>query len=88
MGRWTDFRQCPGCRFDFATGEGERSCSWGECPYVPEELDVSCETCRFNFYSGEGNPSCEDPFACSHAAEPLSHVENMRTWLASLAGAP
>ena len=40
MARWEGFRKCPGCGYDFATGEGERSCSWGECPYVPEAIDV------------------------------------------------
>ena len=72
MARWQEFRTCPGCGLDIATGEGERSCSWGECPYLPEELDVYCDTCRFNFFTGEGNPPCEDPFACEHAAEPWS----------------
>ena len=61
MARWEDFRKCPGCGLDIATGEGERSCAWGDCPYLPEELDVYCDTCRFNFFTGEGNPSCEDP---------------------------
>jgi len=28
----------------------------------------------------EGNPPCEDPLTCEHAAEPRSHVENLRTW--------
>ena len=80
MARWEGFRQCPGCGFDFATGEGERSCSWGECPYLPEELNVFCDTCRFNFFTMEGNPSCEDPLDCPEAAEPLAHVENLRAW--------
>jgi hypothetical protein len=82
MNRWEGFRQCPGCRLDFATGEGERSCSWGECPYLPEELDVFCPNCRFDFYTMEGNPSCERPLDCEHATEPLAHVANMRTYLA------
>ena len=38
--RWKEFRPCPQCSFDFATGEGERGCAWGECPYVPEQLNV------------------------------------------------
>jgi hypothetical protein len=82
MNRWEGFRQCPGCRFDFATGEGARSCSWGESPYLPEELDVFCPYCRFDFYTMEGNPPCERPLECEHASEPLSHVRNMRTYLA------
>jgi hypothetical protein len=40
MAKWEAFRQCPGCGFDFATGEGERSCSSGDCPNLPEELTV------------------------------------------------
>jgi hypothetical protein len=80
MARWEGFRQCPGCGFDFASGEGERSCSWGDCPYLPEELNVYCDQCRFNFFTMEGNPSCDDPLTCVHATEPLSHVENLRTW--------
>jgi hypothetical protein len=82
MARWEEFRRCSGCGFDFATGEGVRSCEWGDCPYLPAELDVYCDTCRFNLFTGEGNPSCQDPYACEHAVEPLSHVENVRVWLA------
>ena len=72
MARWEGFRHCPGCGFDFATGDGERSCSWGDCPYLPDELSVFCDTCRFNLFTMEGNPSCEDPLHCAHAAEPWS----------------
>jgi hypothetical protein len=81
MARWEDFRKCPGCGLDIATGEGERSCAWGDCPYLPEDLDVYCDTCRFNFFTEEGNPSCEDPSVCEHGVEPLQHVENVRSWL-------
>jgi hypothetical protein len=80
MASWEAFRQCPGCGFDFASGEGERSCSWGECPYLPEALNVFCDQCRFNFFTMEGNPSCDDPLTCAHAADPRSHVQNLRTW--------
>ncbi len=65
MARWEGFQQCPGCGLDIATGEGERSCAWGECPYLPEELDVYCPNCRFNFFTMEGNPPCEDPMTCA-----------------------
>ena len=87
MARWEAFRQCPGCGFDFASGEGERSCSWGDCPYLPEELNVFCDQCRFNFFTMEGNPSCEDPLTCAHAVESRAHVENLRTWVGT-AGRP
>jgi len=80
MPRWEGFVQCPGCGLDFATGDGTRSCAWGACPYLPEELNVYCDTCNFNFFTMEGNPSCDDPLSCEHAAEPLAHIENLRRW--------
>jgi hypothetical protein len=84
MARWEGFNQCPGCGFDLATGEGERSCAWGDCPYLPEELDVYCPNCRFNFFTMEGNPPCEDPddvFPRRRAE--VAHFENLRSWVAS-----
>ena len=86
MARWQQFRPCPACSYDFATGEGERSCSYGECAYMPPELDVRCEGCGFNYLTMEGNPPCEDPMTCEHAAEPLAHVENYRVWRKGLTG--
>src|SRR6266508_5902271 len=77
------FEKCAGCGWDIGTGEGERSCSWGECAYLPEELDVYCEQCRFNYFSLDGNPTCDDPLTCEHASVPLSHVENYRRWAAA-----
>ncbi len=68
------------CGYDFGTGEGERACAWGACPYLPEELNVFCDYCRFNFYTMEGNPPCDDPITCEHSREPLAHVENLRAW--------
>jgi len=87
MASWREFRQCPGCGYDLGTGEGERSCSWGDCPYVPEELDVFCEQCRFDFFTEEGNAPCADPMTCEHGAPALSHVENYRRWQAARTGA-
>jgi hypothetical protein len=78
--RWKEFRPCPQCSFDFATGEGERGCSYGECPYVPEELNIFCDQCRFDFLTSEGNPSCDDPMTCENGAEARSHIENVREW--------
>jgi hypothetical protein len=86
MGNWRTFRTCPGCSYDFATGEGEHACSLGDCAYLPEELDVFCEGCRFNYFTMEGNPTCEDPMTCEHAPGPLAHVENYRVWRQRLAG--
>jgi hypothetical protein len=85
MPRWEAFVQCPGCGFDLATGDGERSCSWGDCPYLPQDLDVFCPNCRFNFFTMEGNAQCGKPWTCDHSEEPRSHVENLRTWLGSQA---
>ena len=81
MRRWKGFRRCPSCGYDPATGDGERSCSWGECPYLPEELDVFCPNCRFNFFTMQGNAQCGRPRVCEHSAEARSHVANVRTWL-------
>ena len=81
MRRWKGFRRCPSCGYDPATGDGERSCSWGECPYIPEELDVFCPNCRFNFFTMQGNAQCGRPGVCEHSAEARSHVANVRTWL-------
>ena len=83
MGAWERFRQCPGCGFDPATGDGERGCSWGDCPYLPSELDVLCPNCRFNFFTMEGNSQCGRPGVCEHSEEQRSNVENLRTWLAA-----
>jgi hypothetical protein len=83
MARWMSFEKCAGCGWDIGTGEGERACGWGECAYLPEELDVFCEGCRFNYFSMQGNPACDDPMTCDHAAVPLSHVENYRRWAAA-----
>ena len=80
MARWERFRQCQGCGYDFATGEGEKSCSDYDCAYLPAELNVFCDYCRFDFFTMEGNPPCEDPMTCEHGEEPRSHVENARKW--------
>jgi len=83
MERWMAFQPCLGCSFDFATGGGERACSWGECAYVPEALNVFCDQCRFDFFTMEGNPPCADPANCEHGAEPRSHVENVHAWMSA-----
>jgi len=83
MAKWERFVKCPGCGYDLATGEGERSCSWGECPYLPQELDVFCPNCRFNFMTGEGNALCGHPQTCEYAIEARSHVANLQAWVAA-----
>jgi hypothetical protein len=81
--KWMRFQPCSHCGYDFATGEGERGCSYGDCANLPEDLDVFCEQCRFNYFTMEGNSACEDPLTCAHAAVPLAHVENYRRWAAA-----
>ena len=83
MKRWEGFRRCPGCGYDFLTGEGQRSCAWGDCPYLPTELDVFCPDCRFNFFTMEGNSPCDDPATCPHGEEARAHVANVRAWAAA-----
>jgi hypothetical protein len=83
MSKWESFQPCSQCEYDFATDEGPKACQWGQCAYLPEELDVYCEQCRFNYYTLEGNPSCQDPLSCEHSAVPLEHVENYKRWLAA-----
>jgi hypothetical protein len=75
MAKWMEFEKCAGCGWDIGTGEGDRGCAWGECAYLPQELDVFCEGCRFNYFTLQGNPE--------HAAVPLSHVDNYRRWAAA-----
>ena len=63
------FTSCAHCTWDFATGEGERTCSYGDCPYLPELLDPRCPVCLYDFYTGEGNPECGDDPNCDFATE-------------------
>jgi hypothetical protein len=60
---------------------GSAGARGGDCPYLPQELDVLCEQRRFNFFTMEGNPPCSDPLICEHTTEPLAHVENYQRWL-------
>jgi len=82
MARWQEFRQCPGCTYDFATGEGEKSCDYYDCPYLPPELSVVCSQCMYDFFTDEGNAGCPDPSTCEEGAEARANVANMREWLA------
>jgi hypothetical protein len=81
VGDWRRFRKCGGCGYDIASGEGERGCSWGECAYLPAELDVFCPNCRFNFLTRQGNSLCGRPGSCEHAEEARSNVVNLLEWL-------
>lgn len=69
-----EFRQCPGCSYDFVTGEGSRACGWYDCPYLPEELKVLCPECNYNFATGEGRPRCTDPPSCDWAVAGFRHA--------------
>jgi hypothetical protein len=86
MTGWQGFRQCPGCGYDIATGDGDRACSWGECPYLPEALDVFCPQCRFNFFTMQGNSQCGRPGVCDHSVDARAHVETVRAWVELQAG--
>jgi hypothetical protein len=72
------FQPCPGCGYDFVTGTGTRSCEWGECPYLPEELKVFCPDCNYNFATGEGTPWCGERPCCDWAVEGYQHAQNLR----------
>lgn len=68
------FTQCAGCRYNFMTGEGTRSCNWYECPVLPEEYKVFCPECNYNFVTGEGSPRCTDPPTCEWSVEGYKHA--------------
>jgi hypothetical protein len=70
------FQQCPGCSYDFVTGEGARSCGWFECPYLPDDLKVFCPECNYDFATCEGTPGCGETPSCEWAAEGIAHAEN------------
>jgi hypothetical protein len=79
--RILSFRQCPTCTYNLATGEGERNCNYGGCPYLPDELDVFCPRCNYNFLTREGTPGCPGG-ECEYASEAVAKVAMMRRWLA------
>ena len=79
------YRQCPGCDYDFVTGEGTKSCGWYDCPYLPEELKVFCPACNYNFATGEGVTWCGDPPSCRWAMEGYQNAENARRFQAEQA---
>lgn len=76
------FQQCESCDYDFATGEGERSCAYFECPYLPDELKVTCPDCMFNFAANDGNPDCGDPPDCDFAVNVVpARLAALEEWL-------
>jgi hypothetical protein len=77
------FQPCEGCSYDIATGEGERSCHYYGCPYLPEELDVRCPDCGYDAFTGEGAASCSDPPTCSFVRDVApTRVATVREWMA------
>lgn len=68
------FAQCPSCSYDFLSGEGTRSCSYGACPYLPEALNVLCPSCNYNFATGEGGRRCSELASCPYAEEGRAHA--------------
>lgn len=85
--RFLSFQQCPHCEYNVVTGEGNRDCDYGDCAYLPEELDVRCPTCLYNVYTDEGTPGCGTPPTCEWArAEAPERIANMKRWLARQAG--
>lgn len=80
--RLLDFTPCPTCTLDIVTGEGQRACHYYVCPYLPEELDVSCPRCSYNFITDETRPACGEPPSCDFALyEAPQRVENLGLWL-------
>ncbi len=76
------FQSCEQCEYDFRTDEGERSCNYGECPALPEALDVWCPTCRYNFMIRDGNPECGETPSCEFARTTArERVRALRAWL-------
>jgi len=81
--RWLNFIECANCNYDIATGEGERSCNYGDCAYLPEELKVVCDSCQFNWYTMEGDKRCEGGTVCEEGKAALANVENVKVWKAA-----
>ena len=80
--RFLAFRQCPHCSYDVLTGEGERSCNYGMCAYLPEELDVTCPTCNHNFVTNETRLACEGDLCDFARYEAPQRVANLQRWAA------
>ena len=76
------YQPCASCGYSFITGQGERNCQYGDCPYLPVNLDPQCPTCRFNFYTGDGEPSCGEPASCEFAVdEAPRRLALLQRWL-------
>ncbi len=78
------FTACPTCTYDIATGQGTRNCNYGECPNLPEVLDVTCPVCNFNFLARDTVPACGENPTCDFARETVGpRLKVLRDWRAS-----
>jgi hypothetical protein len=55
------FRQCPGCGFDFGSGEGERSCSWGGLPLPARGAECLLRSVPLQLLHHGGQPTQRGP---------------------------
>lgn len=86
--RLLSFRMCPVCEYDLATAEGRRACHYGECPYLPEAMDIRCPTCLYNFFNDGLTPACGDPPTCDFARlEAPDRIDARVYWLDHHTGA-
>ncbi|MFQ5949001.1 MAG: hypothetical protein ACE5KX_09095 [Acidimicrobiia bacterium] len=78
------FRKCPGCTYDWATGEGVRGCNYYDCPYLPAEMQVTCDWCGYNFFLQDGQVRC-DHSTCVRALTLHKNAATYHRWRAWLA---
>jgi hypothetical protein len=79
-----DFRpRCPGCTPSAVVAPDARPCSYYDCPWLPEELQVTCTQCMFDFVAGDGQVKC-DHSACPTAIRLKANVPIYRAWVAML----
>lgn len=71
--------QCPGCSPEKMGAEGERPCSFYDCPGLPAELKVTCDICMFDFAVGDGQPKC-DHATCETALRLKKNVPTYEAW--------
>ena len=78
------FAPCETCTYDIATGQGTRNCNYGECPNVPDALDVTCPVCNFNFLARDTVPACGENPSCDFAREVVGpRLKVLREWRAA-----
>lgn len=72
--------QCPGCSPEKLGVEGEKPCSFYDCPGLPHELEVTCNLCMFDFAAADGQPKC-DHATCETALRLKKNVPTYRAWI-------